>query len=47
MEDKFFADQNFFITLVAVYALNYTPFLHTTLILPPLFLLSYFFLLRW
>ena len=42
VEDKLLVDDKIMATLVGVYCLNYTSYIWTTIILPPLFLISYF-----
>jgi len=42
VKDKLLVDDKIVVSLVAAYSLNFTSYLTTTLILPPLFLISYY-----
>ena len=42
VKDKLLVDDKIVVSLIAAYSLNYTSFLVTTLMLPPLFLISYY-----
>lgn len=43
VKDKLIVDDKIIVCMVGVYSLNYNSYVSTTLVLPPMFITSYYF----